>query len=277
MYQTKLQYVAIAIRHELQALLANIPLSNKFHDTIRYTMLAQGKCIRAFLVVECAELCGVHIKDCISIATAIELIHTYSLIHDDLPAMDNADMRRKQLSCHKKFNEATAILTGNALLLLAFEVIITSKSLSDNTKFCLLNQLIQAIGYNGMLAGQLADITSMQCSKDDIIAIHGLKTGQLISFSCQVGGIISSTCNEIRNHIRQYGKNIGLAFQIRDDIQDNENIIEDKVNLANEVGVEKATAYLHVLCDNAMDALQIFAEKAIILRDFTTYLKDNVL
>jgi geranylgeranyl pyrophosphate synthase len=192
-------------------------------SAIEYSSLNGGKRIRAILMYGVGELFNipsVHLKNP---AAAIELIHTYSLIHDDLPAMDNSPLRRGKPTTHKAFNEAIAILTGDALQPMAFELLCKTPYASNEQKIKMIMELASASGASGMVAGQIIDIESDKnnLSSTSLETLHQLKTGQLIEASMMLAGIMASIDDKTEQHLRELAQHIGLAFQIQDDILDN--------------------------------------------------------
>ena len=196
-----------------------IPDKNKITSSMRFSALAESKCIRAGLVFASGNL-NKEISDCAltDMAASIELMHTYSLIHDDLPAMDNDDIRRGQASNHIKFNEATAILTGDALQALAYETIASSTNLTDLQKIESIKALTNACGHNGMILGQQYDLDAESNKYDDIQKIHELKTGKLIQVAISMPHLGNEKQNNVRMILHDIGKDLGLAFQIMDDV-----------------------------------------------------------
>jgi len=196
----------------------------KLHRAMRYSLFAGGKRLRPALVLASGEAMGAATEDLMPAACAIEMIHTYSLIHDDLPAMDNDDLRRGLPTCHKAFGEATAILAGDALLTLAFRVLAKESAAQDpERRLAVINEIAAAAGsFYGMISGQMADIESegKQVDAHTIESIHRAKTGALIGASVAVGGIIARASDDEIARLRSYGQMIGLAFQIADDILD---------------------------------------------------------
>ncbi len=198
---------------------ALIPDKNKITSSMRFSALAESKCIRAGLIFASGNL-NKEISDCAltDMAASIELMHTYSLIHDDLPAMDNDDIRRGQASNHIKFNEATAILTGDALQALAYETIASSTDLTDSQKIESIKALTNACGHNGMILGQQYDLDAESNKYDDIQKIHELKTGKLIQVAISMPHLGNEKQDNVRMILHDIGKDLGLAFQIMDDV-----------------------------------------------------------
>jgi geranylgeranyl diphosphate synthase type II len=196
----------------------------RLHQAVRYSLLAGGKRLRPVLVLAAGEALGAKTEDLKAAACAIEMIHTYSLIHDDLPAMDNDDLRRGRPTCHRAFGEAVAILAGDALLTLAFRVLaLESPAQNPERQVRVINEFAAAAGsVGGMIGGQMADIENegRQVDSQTLEYIHRSKTGALITASVAVGGIMAGAGDEMIGRLRAYGGRIGLAFQIADDILD---------------------------------------------------------
>jgi geranylgeranyl pyrophosphate synthase len=196
-------------------------------EAMRYSLLAPGKRLRPFLVYKCGELCGADEDACFAPAAAIEMIHAFSLIHDDLPAMDDDDLRRGRPTNHKVFGEAVAILAGDALVTLAFETLAT-KTLDREHVAPLVAALARAAGGEGMIGGQTLDIEGQRTeinnrtplTLDAIRRIHSTKTGALFDCACRLGGIVAGADDEILERLAAFGLNLGLAFQITDDLLD---------------------------------------------------------
>jgi farnesyl diphosphate synthase len=253
---------------------------------MRYSALSGGKRLRPFLTVACANLFGVGRETSLHTAAAIEFIHTYSLIHDDLPAMDNDDMRRGKPSCHIAFGEAAAILAGDALLTYAFQILADERTHADPAVRCeLIKTLAIASGYRGMAGGQMMDLESenKKLSIDEIIRLQRLKTGELFAMSCEAGAILGKAARTPRNALRRYAHDIGLAFQITDDILDVEGTRSEvgksvnkdkqagKSTLISVLGVERVREQARILADQAIRHLDIFDKKADELRTLAEF------
>jgi len=206
-----------------QLLVVPPDLEARVYDAMRYAALAPGKRLRPFLVLAGAGLFGVARRCALQVAAAIEMVHAYSLVHDDLPAMDNSDLRRGRPTCHKELDEATAVLAGDGLLTAAFGVLVDPDTHGDPAVRCeLVAELAAAAGAAGMVGGQMIDLIA-EHQKLDIGAITRLqrmKTGALIAFSCEAGAILAKAPNELRLALRGYAHDLGLAFQIADDLLD---------------------------------------------------------
>ena len=259
-------------------------------EAMRYALLAGGKRLRPFLVMKSSSLYSIDPDHAMRVAVAVECVHTYSLIHDDLPAMDDDDMRRGQPSVHKKFDEATAILAGDALLTIAFEILADSKTHPDAAVRCeLIGLLSRAIGAIGMVGGQIIDLKAEKqpLSEEEIIRMQQMKTGALIVFSCEAGAILAKVKNEDegRQILADYGRTIGLAFQIVDDLLDIEGSSEDigktagkdieagKATLVSLMGAKRAREKADELIDRAIKSLDLFDERADILRSLVRFVR----
>ena len=211
------------VNKNLNEILHSFDGGSRILESMRYSLNAGGKRIRPILSIAGSEAVGGDVAGVLHIACAIEMIHTYSLIHDDLPAMDNDDLRRGKPTSHIQFDEPTAILTGDALLTLAFEVLSSQAAASKNDPAIyleIIKILAQAAGCRGMIAGQMGDILSegKKLTLTELTSIHRLKTGALIEASVCAGAIFGNGNEEDVSKLRTYGKHIGLAFQIMDDI-----------------------------------------------------------
>ena len=195
------------------------------HEAMRYSVLGAGKRIRPLLCLAVCEMLGGDEKEALIPACAVELVHCYSLIHDDLPCLDNDEFRRGQLTCHKKFGEAIALLAGDAILTLAFQLIGELQDSQKARRF--LKELSQAAGTFGMVGGQVMDILADKKEIDlpALDAIHIQKTGQLIKTSCLAGAIVAGASLGVENRILKFGEYLGFAFQIVDDILDNDGYL----------------------------------------------------
>ena len=229
-----------------------------------------GKCLRAFLAVESAKIYNLSINEVLRVATAAEVIHAYSLIHDDLPCMDDDDLRRGKPTVHVRWDEATAVLTGDALQTLAFEILSDAKTSKDpQVRLDLISTLTKAIGANGMILGQVLDMDAEKMTTvydlDSISNLQGKKTGALIEWSAQVGPVMAKNDN---NSLRQYARLLGLAFQVQDDILDVEGGVgkvgkklrKDKVSgkatFVTLLGLEGAKEQAKQLIDQAINELE---------------------
>lgn len=239
------------------------------HEAMRYSALAGGKRFRPVLVYATGKALGLAYNELDSVACAIELIHTYSLIHDDLPAMDNDDMRRGQATCHCAFDEATAILAGDALQALAFEILAAELSDRDAAGLEVIRLVAQACGSTGMAGGQALDLNSVGCriELDSLETMHRLKTGALIRAAVVAPCILAGAETTTRQQIDRYGEYIGLAFQIHDDVLDVTGDSEitgkntqadaalDKPTFPSLLGLEESRIQAESMRDRAIDSL----------------------
>ena len=259
------------------------------HEAMRYSLFAGGKRIRPILALASYEACGGNPKDIVPYATALELIHTYSLIHDDLPSMDNDDLRRGKPTNHKVFGEAMAILAGDALLTEAFLILsnnLHSSSLKPSDLIKIIREVSLASGVHGMVGGQAMDIFSenIEPDKDTLNFIHLHKTAALITASVRMGAILANIKEKKLKALTEYGTGIGLAFQIIDDILDIEGNAEElgktagsdikmkKMTYPALCGTEKSRQKAKDLLSDAIDSLKIFSSEADQLRKIARYL-----
>jgi farnesyl diphosphate synthase len=253
----------------------------RLHKAMRYAALDGGKRLRPFLLMQSASLFGVSKRSALRTGAALELIHCYSLVHDDLPAMDDDDLRRGKPTVHKKFDEATAILAGDALLTLAFEVLSHDETHANAGVRChLVSALAKAAGSHGMVGGQMIDLQAENKSLNigQITRLQRLKTGALIAYACEGGAILGQASNTAHEALRGYAHDVGLAFQIADDLLDVEGRVEKvgkavnkdedagKATFVSILGVERARSQANRLADQAIEHLAIFDEKADLLR-----------
>jgi farnesyl diphosphate synthase len=250
-------------------------------EAVRYAALSAGKRIRPFLVMASSQLFGVSQQYAVRVAAAIEMVHCYSLIHDDLPAMDNDDLRRGLPTCHVKFDEATAILAGDALLARAFEVIAEAATHPDpRVRADLVCELARAAGGDGMVGGQMLDLLAEQSpfGISEITRMQRMKTGALIAFCCDAGAVLGKTGDQARHVLHAYAHDLGLAFQIVDDLLDvegDEDVVgkrtkkdegAGKATFVSVLGVERARAQCDMLSQQAIEHLNIFGDEAEPLR-----------
>jgi geranylgeranyl pyrophosphate synthase len=240
------------------------------HRAMRYASLAGGKRFRPVLVYASGKALGLAANELDPIAAAIEIIHAYSLIHDDLPAMDDDDLRRGRPTCHKAFDEATAILAGDALQALAFEVLASELSPASANSLAVINTIARACGSVGMAGGQVLDLSAVgqKISEQQLTTMHRLKTGALITAAVMAPGILSGADGETLVHLSSFGECIGLAFQIHDDILDvtGDSELTGKSTLADAalnkptfpsvLGLDKSRKRAHDLRDEAIFHLQ---------------------
>jgi farnesyl diphosphate synthase len=265
-------------------------LEARVYEAMRYSALAPGKRLRPLLVLAGARLFGVHRRSALQVAAAIEMVHAYSLIHDDLPAMDNSDLRRGRPTCHKEFDEATAVLAGDGLLTMAFEVLAHPDTHGDPTvRAELVSALAIAAGPAGMVGGQMIDLIAEKQRLDigAITRLQRMKTGALIAFACEAGAILAKAATERRTALRGYAHDLGLAFQIADDLLDVEGSAAEtgkpvgadaaagKATFVSILGVERARAQAELLVSQAIAHLELFEDKAELLRQVARFVVDR--
>lgn len=260
-----------------------LPPENKspfiIHQAMRYSVFSGGKRIRPILTLITAELLDQEIEKVISAACGIELIHTFSLIHDDLPCIDNDDFRRGKPSNHKVFGEAIALLAGDALLVSGFELIVKNSGVKGIKKQSIINLIKEIsfyIGTDNMLGGQVEDINpgNKNINKEDLYNLYMKKTAALICVSIRAGAILSNANQRQLKALTRYGENIGLAFQIVDDMLD---IMQDqrdmkKPTYPNQYGIKESQNEADRLIKEAKDSLKIFNNKAETLKNLADYI-----
>jgi farnesyl diphosphate synthase len=289
--QAAMQDLAQRVEAAITSLLPSTELAeSRLFDAMRHGCLAGGKRLRPFLVAESARLFGVKADCALRTAAAVELVHCYSLIHDDLPAMDDADLRRGRPTVHKIFDEATAILAGDGLLTYAFEVLADPDTHEDPRVRCqLVTALAKAAGPQGMVGGQMLDLIA-ETTRLDIGAItrlQRLKTGELIAFSATAGAILGQASPPQYKALHNYAHDLGLAFQIADDlldVQGNEAEVgksvqrdEDagKATFVSILGVDRARDQAHRLAEQAARHLDIFEDRADMLKAVATFVVER--
>lgn len=263
-------------------------LQSSVADAMDYSLEAGGKRIRPVLVLAFCHMCGGDYRKAAAPAAAIEMIHTFSLIHDDLPCMDNDDFRRGKPSCHKKFGEACAVLAGDALAIRPFQVIAESE-LNDSMKIKLIAELACSSGAEGMIGGQIIDMENEQRSSvngENLRMMYALKTGRLIKTSCVMGCIAAEASDEQVKNAEEYAHCLGLAFQIIDDILDvtgdeaalgkpiGSDAEENKTTFVTLYGIENAREEAVKLTDKAMKILGRFDNNEFLI-ELTKYLLDR--
>ncbi|MCL0061147.1 polyprenyl synthetase family protein [Thermodesulfovibrionales bacterium] len=262
----------------------------KFRDCMVYSLTARGKRIRPILCLAAYEACGGKADDIVPYSSALEFIHTYSLIHDDLPAMDNDDLRRNKPTSHKVFGEGMAILAGDALLTEAFYVLSNNMPSTFRVPHSALLRVIRevamAAGAHGMVGGQAQDLLSegSEADAETLLFIHRHKTAAIITASVRTGGILANGSDDELQGFTRYGENVGLAFQVIDDILDVEgrtaligktvgaDAKKRKMTYPRLYGIEKSREMAEELIHNAVESLSIFDKKAEPLREIAMYL-----
>jgi farnesyl diphosphate synthase len=263
---------------------------SRLYEAMRHAAIAGGKRLRPLLVRASAELYGVDPMSSLRVGAAVEAIHVYSLIHDDLPCMDDDDMRRGKPTVHRAFDEATAVLAGDSLHALAFEWLADEATHADPLiRIAVLRELAQAAGPDGMAGGQMMDLEAEKSDFDLAVVtkLQELKTGALISFSVEAGAILAGVSASERAPLRQYARDIGLAFQIADDILDVEGDAElagkalqkdeaaGKETFVSIMGLDGAKAEARRLVDHAIAQLDGFGEEGALLRAIARYVVER--
>ena len=274
----------------IEQFLAQMPWDkDTLNQSMYYSLIGGGKRIRPVLALASAEAVGGDVDAILPAAVSLELIHTYSLIHDDLPAMDNDDYRRGRLSNHKVFGEANAILAGDALLTYAFELLADPGANRPERQLRVIREVAVAAGKNGMVGGQVADVAGegKTLSLDEIEAIHKGKTGALLTASARLGGILAGGTEQQVKSLTDYAQALGLAFQIKDDILDvvgNSEILgktagsdlrQGKATYVSLLGLEGAEHELHAQILKAQSALQPLNEGAIFLSELAYFIEQR--
>jgi farnesyl diphosphate synthase len=262
----------------------------RLYEAMRHASIGGGKRLRPLLVCAASELFNVDRARALRVGTAVECIHVYSLVHDDLPCMDDDDLRRGQPTVHKAFDEATAVLAGDALHALAFELLADPETHPDPfVQVELVAELARASGPSGMAGGQMMDLAASDASFDlqTVTRLQQLKTGALISFSIEAGAIMGRVPLEGRTRLKAYARDLGLAFQIADDLLDVEGDAEmtgkavgkdaeaGKATFVSLLGVERARQQAHMLIDQAVGHLSSFGTEADLLRGIARYVVER--
>lgn len=253
-------------------------------EAVRYSALAPGKRIRPCLVIECCKLVGGKLDDAWPAAAAVECIHAFSLVHDDLPALDNDDLRRGRPTTHKQFGEAMAVLAGDALVMLAFELV-AGKIADPAASRVVTVTLARATGWHGMIGGQASDLMGEKQAPSESLArsIHDRKTASLFAASCRIGAIVSGATQETIDCLGRFGTHLGRVFQIADDLLDvtassdvlgkstGKDAVAGKQTYPACVGVEASRAALHTEVEAAIEELRQFGDAADPLREIARF------
>jgi len=273
------------VAHKVEDVLTELlpPPTTRLHEAMRYSVLGRGKRLRSFLVWESCHLFDVSLKETLHTAAAVEFIQAYSLVHDDLPSMDNAEFRRGKPSCHKAFGDATAILVGDALIPLAFQTL-SSLNTSADIRLALIEGLSQAIGSEGLVAGQMRDLAQEKpChTEEDLRELQRLKTGLLFAFASESGAILGRASPQERKALRDYGFLFGQAFQMIDDLLDGcgnqeamgKPICQDisKLTFFSLLGPDLLYKKAEAIAQEATDALYPFQDRAAFLKAAACYI-----
>lgn len=266
---------------------------NRVIEAMKYSVMNGGKRLRPYLLCECASLFGVPYETAFPAAASLEMLHSYSLIHDDLPAMDNDDLRRGKPTCHKKFDEATAILAGDGLLTYAFEYLSNALEIRPEIRLALMQLLSSAAGaFGGMVGGQTLDLYAVSAGNkeedEQIIArLEEMKTGRLLRYACEAGAVLGKAPLGQRQILISYSRKIGQAFQIADDILDREgdqqlvgktlhkDEAQNKFTFVSYYGIESARKKAKELIAAAVDEVAVFGDKAKNLQALAHYIVER--
>ena len=235
-YRETYQAYLAAIEHYLGGLFLGDRPYGQLQEAMRYSLLAGGKRVRPVLTCAFAELFGGEWEKAVPLGCALELIHTYSLIHDDLPCMDDDDLRRGKPTCHKVYGETLAVLAGDALQPEAFAILAAAEGLSAQQRIDAVAVLARAAGGDGMVAGQVLDLEGKCRSREQVELLHSLKTGAMIAAAAELGCVAANAAPEQRQAARDYAREVGLAFQIRDDMLD---VIADQTEFGKPIGSDR--------------------------------------
>lgn len=295
-FENRLKANALMVEESLENLLSSEPLNievtrpNRLMEAIRHSTLGGGKRLRPFLVIESAALFGISAKDAIHAATALECIHCYSLVHDDLPAMDDDDLRRGKPTTHKAFDEATAILAGDALLTLAFDILSRDDTHTDpKARVELVQVFARNAGLGGMVGGQMLDLQAEVSvpDSDGIALLQSMKTGALLRCACETGAILGNANSGERAALLAYGTHIGKAFQLADDILD---VTSDAQTMGKQTGkdegrgkgtlvalygLQKSHEMLQSFLNQAYESLKVFGTNAEVLRETARFIVER--
>lgn len=287
--ETKIKEYKEAVNKKLDEYL-KIQYPEEIWESMRYSVLAGGKRIRPVLTLETCNVLSGSYEKALPAACAIEMLHCQSLIHDDLPCMDNDDYRRGKLTNHKVFGESTAVLAGDALLSFAPQMIIQHTVCDDSVKLKILEEFLINAGAEKLIAGQVVDIASegKQISKETLDFIHKNKTGALFKLSLRIGAILGGADEKILTALTEFAEKLGLAFQISDDILDETATIETlgktphkdkaagKVTYLSFYGMEEAKKRLAFLCESACDILEEHGIKSEVLKEIALSINERV-
>lgn len=282
-----LEFERVRVDRELDRILPpEVEPPGPIHRAMRYSVLAGGKRLRSILCLESGRLFGVDDEVLLSAAAALELVHTYSLIHDDLPAMDNDDLRRGKPTSHRVFGEAMAILAGDGLLTLAFEIISRPGAIPAELQLQLIHELACALGTRGLIGGQVADLAAVDndVSEETLHYIHRSKTGALMCAAARIGALVAGASDDDLARVTRYGERVGLAFQIGDDLLDvlgteqelgktvGKDSDQQKATYPAFYGVEESRRRAELLVGEAADALAPYGPAARRLTEIADFL-----
>lgn len=292
--ETYLENLRKIVESSLSALLEKIREESPLYAAINYSLLGGGKRLRPIFTIATFEANGNDISQVLPFAAAIEMVHTYSLIHDDLPIMDNSDYRRGKLTCHKVYGSDMALLAGDALLSFAFEVITTrrlTELFNEGTLRWIAHEFAEYSGIRGLVGGQVMDMVTMDSNDIDeniVLYIERRKTASLFMLAVRVGGILSQVSEEELKNLTLFGENFGISYQIRDDILDatstkeelGKDVGQDKKNkkatFVSLYGVDKAAVLMNEYVEKAIDYLKPYGEKYQRLSDIVAFITKSI-
>ena len=286
-FEQRLKEVADRVTVALDQLIppAGGPEANLMR-AMRHAALANGKRMRPFFLLETGAMFDAPEKTLLRAAAALECVHCYSLVHDDLPCMDDDDFRRGQPTVHKAFDEATAVLAGDALLTLAFKILASTETHDDaSVRAMLIERLADASGARGMVGGQMLDLVAEdhELNMPEVTRLQRMKTGALIAVSCEAGAILGKASENAHHVLHAYAHDVGLAFQIADDLLDVEgdekevgkktgkDVAAGKATFVSLMGAERAREQAQLLADQAAQHLKIFSEKGKLLKELAHF------
>lgn len=285
--QEALQEAVIDVNKTISRLLPQTELAEaRLYEAMRHGVLSGGKRLRPFMVMQSAKIFNCDPARARNVAAAVEFLHCYSLVHDDLPAMDNSDLRRGVPTVHMRYDEATAILAGDALLTLAFEVLASPDTHPDpNVRVELVRKLAEASGPQGMVGGQMLDLIGEEAEFDlgTISRMQRMKTGKLMAFACEAGAILGKADDVHKKALNNYAFDLGLAFQVTDDILDveqttvmtgkpaNQDEKAGKSTFVSTMGKEQAKSRAEMLVQQACRHLKVFDGRADMLEELAKY------
>lgn len=284
------------VNQHLKTVFREFEKEERLIAAMNHCLMAGGKRVRPILAIAAAQLCQDDFMPALPACCAIEMIHTYSLIHDDLPAMDDDDLRRGLPTCHKQFDEATAILAGDALLTHAFYIMSSPQTCfnrfpDSETRLLLVSKIAEAAGISGMVQGQMMDMQSIEVAKENALSylerMHALKTGKMITLSVEAGALSVGADTHMNHQLMIYADKIGLAFQVADDILNIEgnpekmgkaagsDILNDKMTFPSLMGLEASKTYAKNLVREALEAIDEYEQAAAPLRAIAQYIIDR--
>lgn len=272
-FQLRYDAYRLAVEEYLQGIFSVEQPYGRLQEAMRYSLLAGGKRVRPVLTLAFCDILGGEWKKALPFACALELVHTYSLIHDDLPCMDDDDFRRGKPTCHKVYGETMAVLAGDALQGEAFRLIAQAPGMTVQQRVDAVAVLAKACAGDGMVAGQVLDTDSLCRSVDEVKLLHSLKTGAMLRAACELGCVAAGSGTETREKAANYGGHIGLAFQVRDDVLD---VIADEAEFGKPVGSDREEGKVTFVDLLGLEACEkLVAEETALAKDAVCALADS--